>query len=88
MSDRERLRTVIARELGQQVDALPDALSVRDAVPDSYALVELVLGLQERTGTRIDGETMNHVVSIGDLLDVFVTASGGTGSVEADRRAS
>jgi hypothetical protein len=47
-----------------------------------------VLGLQERTGTRIDGETMNHVVSIGDLLDVFVTAGGGTGSVEADRRAS
>jgi acyl carrier protein len=88
MNGRERLRAVIARELGQPVDALPDALSVRDAVPDSYALVELVLGLQERTGARIDGETMGEVVSVGDLLDVLLSKAGETGSAGADRRAS
>ena len=71
MSPRERLRADIARELGQPVGALPDALGVRDVVPDSYALVELVLRLQELTGARLDGEAMSRVVTVGDLLDVF-----------------
>jgi acyl carrier protein len=75
MSPRERLRAAIARELGQPVGALPDALGVRDVVPDSYALVELVLRLQELTGVQLDGETMGRVVTVGELLDVFTPAS-------------
>ncbi len=88
MSPRERLRADIARELGQPVGALPDALGVRDVVPDSYALVELVLRLQELTGARLDGETMSRVVTVGDLLDVFTSASHARDADRPVRRAS
>ena len=88
MSPRERLRADIARELGQAVGALPDALGVRDVVPDSYALVELVLRLQELTGVRLDGEAMSRVVTVGDLLEVFAPASQADNADGPVRRAS
>ncbi|KPK60235.1 MAG: hypothetical protein AMJ59_07280 [Gammaproteobacteria bacterium SG8_31] len=75
MSQRDEIRRLIAAELGQTVHSLPDALPIREAVPDSFALVELVIRLQEETGVHINGDDMRGVVSVGDLVGVFVDGS-------------
>lgn len=75
MSERDEIRRLIATELGQPVHSLPDALPIRETVPDSFALVELVIRLQEETGVHINGEDMQGVVSVGDLVGVFVDGS-------------
>jgi acyl carrier protein len=54
------------------LDSLPDALPIREAVVDSFALVELVIRLQEETGLQINGDDMRRVESVGDLISVFV----------------
>ena len=80
----ERIRTIIAAALGQPIECLPDSLPIGDAVPDSYAWVELVIGLQEEAGVQIGGEDMKTVVTVGDLIEVFARdlhdVAGGSGN--------
>jgi acyl carrier protein len=66
------IRRLVAAQLDQPLDSLPDALPIREAVVDSFALVELVIRLQEETGLQINGDDMRRVESVGDLISVFV----------------
>jgi acyl carrier protein len=66
------IRRLVAAQLDQPPESLPDALPIREAVVDSFALVELVIRLQEETGLQINGDDMRRVESVGDLISVFV----------------
>ncbi|UCC14846.1 MAG: acyl carrier protein [Gammaproteobacteria bacterium] len=68
----DEIRRLVAAQLDQPLDSLPDALPIREAVVDSFALVELVIRLQEETGLQINGDDMRRVESVGDLISVFV----------------
>ena len=84
MRKHDDIRRLVAVELDQPVDSLPDALPIREAVADSYALVELVIRLQEETGLQISGDDMRHVESVGDLISVFADdGSGRAGRAKA-----
>lgn len=71
MTRPDYVRRLIAEELGQPEAGLPESLPIREAVSDSYALVELVIRLQEETGRHVSGEDMQGVLTVGDLVEIF-----------------
>ena len=67
---RDTNHRLAAREAGDVSDALP----LRDLVADSFALVELVIALQDELGVRLSHEDLAHVDTVGDLVAVLVRA--------------
>ena len=58
--------------LGKKPGSLAPEMEIQDIVADSFALVEVVIRLQEETGVILMQEDLRKVRTVGDLLDSFV----------------
>lgn len=70
MLDREAVRARMARTLGKPADVLADDAVLLAQVHDSFALVEMVIDLQDEFGVRLVGDDLMEVKTVGQLLDV------------------
>ena len=57
----------IAGFLGESIDKFGDDAELADLVTDSFALVEMVIELQEEFGVEFGHEELKDVKTIGDL---------------------
>ncbi len=68
MSDRKRLRALLARFLGRAVEDVPGETPLADLIADSFAYVELVLELEEEHGLRLERSELSAIHTVADLL--------------------
>jgi acyl carrier protein len=69
---KEQVRSVVARLSGRDVEDLADDVRLADLVADSFALVEMVLALQDELGAKLDGEALRSVSTLRDLEAIIV----------------
>lgn len=65
----ERLREVIAEELGVSADEIkPESRFIEDLGADSIGLMELVMKLEEEFGIKIPDEDVEKITTVGDAV--------------------
>ena len=69
--DPTKIRTLIARSLRVPLDDVRDDATIKDLVDDSFALIDLIIELQEELGVRLVQEDLRGVASVGDLCAVL-----------------
>ncbi|MEN3028634.1 MAG: acyl carrier protein [Aquificaceae bacterium] len=66
----QRIREIIADQLGVEVDKLnPNARFVEDLGADSLDVVELVMAFEEEFGIEIPDEDAEKIRTVGDVLN-------------------
>ena len=68
MIDAARVKEEIAATLRKPVAKLDDQVALTDLVQESFALVEMVIELQETFSVRFGQEDLNAVKTVGDLV--------------------
>ena len=68
MIEEAKVRSEIASKLRKPVDRVADATPLTELVQESFALVEMVIDLQETFGVRFSQEDLNAVRTVGDLV--------------------
>ncbi|MDX1432026.1 MAG: acyl carrier protein [Gammaproteobacteria bacterium] len=76
----ERTRECLATALGRAGEELGDALVLTDLVAESFALVEVVIQLQESLGIRLMQEDLREVATVGDLVRVCASRLAESGA--------
>jgi acyl carrier protein len=71
--NRERLRTLLQKELGRDVDELDGQLAAHF---DSVDLMALVMAVEEEFGVVIESEDEEFIETVDDLLIVIEEKSG------------
>ncbi|HVF89060.1 MAG TPA: acyl carrier protein [Blastocatellia bacterium] len=71
MIDRESVKESMAAFLKQPASKLSDDLLLADLVTESFALVEMVIELQEEFRVRFIQEDLKNVRTVGDLTGLF-----------------
>jgi len=70
MSAEDRLRKIIAKELGvSEEEVTPDASFIDDLNADSLDLVELIMALEEEFGVKISDEEADKIKTVRDAMD-------------------
>ena len=69
MSNLEKLRTIIADQLGIDESTVSEDTTLEDLGADSLALVELVMNVEEEFDMQIEDEDMEKFKTVGDVLD-------------------
>ena len=69
-SSKEKVRVCLASALGCGTDSLGDELVLTDLVAESFALIEVVIELQEKLGIRLVQDDLRDVATVGDLVRV------------------
>ena len=64
------VRRVLAEALGRDVADLRDELVLTDLVAESFALIEVVIQLQETLKIRLVQDDLRDVSTVGDLVRV------------------
>ncbi len=65
----DRIRTIIATELGVKLEQItPEAKFIEDLGADSLDTVELVMALEEEFGNEIPDEDAEKLTSVGDVI--------------------
>ena len=72
---REQIRNRIAEITGQSIERLSDQTRLVDLVPSSFLLVELIIDLQEEFDVRFGQAEMQDVITIGQLIDLYIESS-------------
>ncbi|MFM1996489.1 MAG: hypothetical protein RLZZ111_876 [Planctomycetota bacterium] len=63
---------LLEKETGESYPALEDATSLRDGLNlDSLDMAGLVLHIESRFGIQIETELLEHVTTVGNLLDML-----------------
>ncbi len=75
--DRDAVKIKIASLLRQPPATLRDETALTDLATDSFALVEIVIELQEELGVRLVQEDLKDVKSVGDLIRLCLNAGHG-----------
>ena len=68
----------IAKMLGEQLDVDPDTITddtdiIKDLGADSLDVVELLMGLEEKTGKTIPEDKVAEIKTVGDIAKVLET---------------
>ncbi len=71
MLDKNRFKETIASMLKQPVSKLEDGAVLTGLVVESFALIEMVIELQEEFGVRLVQEDLRDVKTVGDLTALF-----------------
>ena len=65
----DRVRAIIAEQLGVKLEEVTDAASfIEDLGADSLDTVELVMALEEEFGIEIPDEDAEKIVTVGDAI--------------------
>lgn len=77
MVDRNEVKAKMAVFLKQPVSKLEDDTVLTNLVAESFALVEMVIELQEEFGVRLVQEDLKAVKTVGDLTRLFESRANG-----------
>lgn len=69
MNNLEKLRGIIADQLGIDEATVTEDTTLEDLGADSLALVELVMSVEEEFEIEIQDEDMEKFKTVGDVLD-------------------
>ena len=75
MLDKNRVKEKIASLLKQPVAKVDDGAVLTGLVVESFALIEMVIELQEEFGVRLVQEDLRDVKTVGDLTALFESRS-------------
>ena len=69
MADAEKVKQIIASQLGVEIEEVtPDASFVDDLGADSLDTVELVMALEEEFGIEIPDEDAENISTVNDAI--------------------
>jgi acyl carrier protein len=71
MLDKNKVKAKVASLLNQPVSKLEDEALLTSLVAESFALIEMVIELQEEFGVRLVQEDLRNVKTVGDLTALF-----------------
>ena len=71
MLDKNKVKEKVASLLNQPVSKLDDGAILTSLVAESFALIEMVIELQEEFGVRLVQEDLKNVKTVGDLTTLF-----------------
>ena len=75
----ERVRAIIAEQLGVKLEEVTDTASfIEDLGADSLDTVELVMALEEEFGIEIPDEDAEKILTVGDAMRYIEQKSAGT----------
>jgi acyl carrier protein len=77
MIDAAQVKKEIAATLKKPVEKLGDDVALTDLVQESFALVEMVIDLQETFSVRFGQEDLNAVKTVGDLVRLIRSRAQG-----------
>jgi acyl carrier protein len=75
MLDRNKVKDRMAALLKQPASKLDDNVLLTSLVVESFALIEMVIELQEEFGVRLVQEDLKDVKTVGDLTALFESRS-------------
>ena len=74
----DRVRAIIAEQLGVKIEEVTDAASfIEDLGADSLDTVELVMALEEEFGIEIPDEDAEKMSSVGDAIKYIASKTAG-----------
>lgn len=76
MPDKNRVKEKMASLLNQPVSKLEDEAVLTALVVESFALIEMVIELQDEFGVRLVQEDLRDVKTVGDLTALIESRSG------------
>jgi acyl carrier protein len=76
MLDKNNVKEKMASLLKQPVSKLEDGAVLTSLVAESFALIELVIELQEEFRVRLVQEDLRDVKTVGDLTSLIANRSG------------
>jgi acyl carrier protein len=76
MLDKNDIKEKMARLLKQPVSKLEDGAVLTTLVAESFALIEMVIELQEEFRVRLVQEDLRDVKTVGDLTGLIANRSG------------
>ncbi len=71
MINEKQIRQSIEDFLHQTEAGVNDDVALMELVTDSFALVELVIYLQQECNCVVGGEDLKDVITVGDLIAIF-----------------
>lgn len=71
MTIEEQVQQSIADFLHHAEVGVSEDVALMELVTDSFALVELVIHLQQECNCTVNGEELKNVITVGDLIAVF-----------------
>ena len=71
MTIEEQVQQSIADFLHHAEAGVSEDVALMELVTDSFALVELVIHLQQECNCTVNGEELKNVITVGDLIAVF-----------------
>ncbi|MGA9767685.1 MAG: phosphopantetheine-binding protein [Blastocatellia bacterium] len=77
MLDRNKVKEKIADHLRLPFSKVEDDIALTSLVTESFALVEMVIELQEEFGIRLVQEDLKNVKTVGDLTELFESRANG-----------
>ena len=69
MSDFDKLKEILAEQLGVDEDSITAQTTIDDLGADSLDLVEAVMHIEEAFGVNIDDDEIENLKTVGDFLD-------------------
>ena len=69
MSDFDKLKEILAEQLGVDEDSITAQTNIDDLGADSLDLVEAVMNIEEAFGVNIDDDEIENLKTVGDFLD-------------------
>jgi acyl carrier protein len=75
MPDKNQVKEKMATLLNQPVSKLEDGAVLTTLVVESFALIEMVIELQEEFGVRLVQEDLRDVKTVGDLTELIASRS-------------
>ena len=76
MNNKEQVRVQMAHLLTQPVENFRDEMELKSVIHSSFALVEVIIELQDEFGVRFGQADMQGVTTVGDLIDLFAMRLG------------
>ncbi len=73
----DSIRNEMAKTLGRKPDAIKDEMHLKQLVAESFALVEMVIELQDVFDVRISQEELPQMETVGSLIQLILKKSGG-----------
>ena len=79
----QSLKSRIAATLQIPVERLRDEATIADVIPESFAVIEVVIDLQEELGIQLHRDDLGRVKTIGDLCTLVCERVAAMGSGRA-----